>query len=81
LTREFLKKLATRADQRAAHARRHAADARELARVDAARGNHDAERVHLHEADAHEGAARVTEQTAALYRNRVKHLTRAEPRS
>jgi len=70
----ILHKLAARADLRAAHARQHAADARDVARSDAARGDHYAEKIHLSEAEAHEGAARVTEQTAALYRNRVRRL-------
>ena len=53
----------------------HAAIARDQARADAARGDRDAETLHLGEARAHEGAAQVTEQTAALYRNRARHLT------
>ena len=69
-----LEELAIQADRRAAHAREHAAIARDQARVDAARGDDRAEALHLSEAEAHEGAALVTEQTAALYRNRLRHL-------
>jgi hypothetical protein len=72
-----LQELATQAEQRAAKARRHAAIARERARNDAARGDREAEEIHLREADAHEGAANVTEHTAALYRNRLRRVTGA----
>jgi len=67
-----LEELAANADQRAAQARQHAAQARDQARRDAARGDHEAETLHLREAQAHEGAATVTEQTAALYRHRIQ---------
>lgn len=79
LSLSALEELATRTEERAAQARRHAAEARDEARHDAARGDHEAERVHLREAEAHEGAAHVTEQTGALYRQRIRHLTDKEP--
>jgi len=52
----------------------------EQARRDAADRNHYAEMLHLREAKIHRQAARVTEQTAALYRDRVRQLIRAQPR-
>lgn len=56
-------------------------EARDRARRDAARGDHDAERLHVREAEAHEAAARAIEHTAALYRNRVRRLSNDQPRS
>lgn len=71
-----LQKLAIETDRRAAKARQHAAIAQARARDDAARGDHEAEDIHLREAKAHASAANVTERTAALYRNRLRRLTR-----
>lgn len=78
LGQSALEALAATTEERAANARRHAEEARDEARHDAARGDHEAEKVHLREAKAHEGAARVTEQTAALYRERIRRLTDKE---
>jgi len=80
LTLPALEQLAARAERRAAHARRHAAEARDHAGRDRAHGDDESERLHLREAEAHERAALVTEQTAALYRRRVRCLTSKESR-
>jgi hypothetical protein len=76
-----LGELVDRTDERAARTRRHAAEARDRARSDAARGDREAETLHVREAQAHEAAARAIEQTAALYRRRIQLLTHTEPRS
>jgi hypothetical protein len=65
---------AARAEERAVQARRHAEEAREQARLHAAGGDPEAEMVFRQEAEAHERAARVTETTAALYHQRIRHL-------
>jgi hypothetical protein len=62
--------LVAAAEARAAHAWRHAEGALDQARRDAAQGDREAERLHVREAKAHNGAARVSEQTAALDRRR-----------
>ena len=69
-----LEELAARTEERAARARKHAAEARDHARRDAVRGDDQAERLHLREAEAHAAAAAVIEQTAALYRHRVRQV-------
>jgi len=76
-----LEELAARTEQRAARTRGHATEARDRARSEAARGDHEAEKLHVREAQAHEAAARAIEQTAALYRLRIRQLTNIEPRS
>jgi hypothetical protein len=70
---EFL----VRVEERAARARRHAAEARRQAQSDADLGDARLERIHLMEAEAHDRAARVTEETAALYRSRLRHRARS----
>lgn len=69
----LLQELLARVEERAANARRHAAEARRQALRDAHAGEPGLERIHLMEAEAHERAARVTEETAALYRSRLRH--------
>jgi hypothetical protein len=69
-----LEELAAQTEERAAQTRWHADEARKLARADAARGDAVAESLHLGEALAHEGAARIIEETAALYRHRVARV-------
>jgi uncharacterized membrane protein YqiK len=76
-----LEELATRTEERAARTRAHATEARDRARNEAARGDDEAEKLHVREAQAHEAAARAIEQTAALYRHRIRQLTNIEPRS
>jgi hypothetical protein len=71
-----LERLAGRTEERAVRVRRHAVQARVEAGRDHARGDRDAELLHLREAEAHERSAYVIEQTAALYRQRVRRLTR-----
>lgn len=69
-----LEELAARAERRAAHERKHAAWARERAGREAAHGRSENEIICRREAEAHERAARLNEQTAALYRRRIKRL-------
>jgi hypothetical protein len=75
--RASMEELARRAEHRAAKARRHAAGAREQARRDALLNDHLAQTIHVREAAAHDRAADVTEQTAALDRSRVRRLSGA----
>lgn len=74
-----LEALAARCDERAVSVRWHAAQARHEACRDRARGDRDAEQLHLDEAEAHERSARVIEQTAALYRRRIQRMTGLAP--
>jgi hypothetical protein len=69
-----LEELATRAERRALKAREHATLARARAGREAAHGRIESESICRREAEAHERAARLNEQTAALYRRRVQRL-------
>lgn len=71
---DMLEELASRAERRAAEARQHAAGARERAGREASDGHSENESICRREAQAHERAARLNEQTAALYRRRVRRL-------
>jgi hypothetical protein len=77
--RSGLEALAARTEERAAGVRWHAAQARHEAWCDRTRGDHEAEQLHLSEAEAHERSARVIEQTAALYRRRIRRMTGFTP--
>ena len=72
-----LQERATLAQRRAEEVRQHAAQARKQAGLDIALGDDESSRFHRREADAHERAAQVIEQTAALYRRRIRYLSRA----
>ena len=68
--------VAERVKQRAARARAHALSAREQAARDAEQDNHQAELLHYREAHAHQRAAARNQETASLYRLRLRHLNR-----
>lgn len=69
-----LSEFAARAEHRAARARRHGRIAHEQADSEAARGRPENARFYRREAETHEQAARVNEQTALLYRRQASRL-------
>lgn len=69
--RVSLEDLVEETEARAARARSHAEAARLLAAREAAQGDQAGVALHLREAATHEKAARLNEQTAALYRERI----------
>ncbi len=69
-----------RTEQRAKNVRKHAMQARDEADRDHARGDDEAERLHLDEAETHERSARAIEKTAALYRQRINRWQSAQDR-